>query len=229
MIWFFVLLNFGISWLNAWGCGRTWAETKMVGGWQHFMNWMGAIMSASGFTWCYLVVVGTIANIIPVEMEKGSGLYEPLLSDGNLQAFYALGYLVIILPILGSGLAIMLESWAHFWRRRTFRSGAVAGWNTFANAYNYYQAAQGIPAALEKVGELFKGGGKDSDSKGKGTVIVVALVALAVLGGILTTASIIRATMTRMIRVRREQAAEELGPAPEQPEFGRRWSSSRGR
>ena len=49
-IGFLWILNFGISWWNAYAVGVTWVETKNMGGYQRFMAWMGAIMSASGFT-----------------------------------------------------------------------------------------------------------------------------------------------------------------------------------
>lgn len=52
LIWF---LNVVLSAVNAWGCGKSWTETKHAGGLAHFMNWMGAVMSASGFTWCYTI------------------------------------------------------------------------------------------------------------------------------------------------------------------------------
>lgn len=185
LIWF---LNFAISWFNAWGCGKTWNESKANGGVPHFMNWMGAIMSASGFTWCYMVVVGWLGSTIPLKHDD-HGQLVPLLSQHMLEAFCNLGYLAIILPIIGSGLAITIHSWGVFWRRRTFGDGAIAGYNTFAQVYNMYEAFQGIPRAGRGVLDFFWG---DKDDDRDASAIVVALVLLSIAGGILTTRAIIR-------------------------------------
>ena len=204
MIAFIFALNFVISWFNAWACGTTWDSTKIKGGAAHFMNWMGAIMSASGFTWCYLVIIGLLGSITPaawvMSPEEGEVITGMLLDPASLQAFYQLGYLIIIFPILGSGLAITVQTWRHMARRRaagTAGAGdyAITGWNTFAQVHNMYSAVRNVPSAFEGVGSFFGG----SDSKdGKGTIVIV-LVILAVLGGILTTFSIIQARRRAVI------------------------------
>ncbi len=180
------ILNFFISWANAWGVGKTWNESKHRGGFPHFMNWMGAIMSASGFTWCYLLIVGGLASVIPLEQDDGT--YAPLLGAEALEAFCNLGYLVIIFPIIGSGIAIMIHSWGVFYRRRTFGTGAVAGWNTFANIYNIGSALSHVPKAGKGVFSFFSGDDKNAQT------LVVMLVALAAIGGILTTYLIVTRT-----------------------------------
>ena len=183
-----LFLNFAISWFNAWGCGKTWNETKAAGGIAHFMNWMGAVMSASGFTWCYLLIAGFLGSVIPFEHKNH--VKGPLLTPEMLQPFADLGYLVVILPIIGSGLAIMLHTWGVFWRERNLRNGAAAGWNTFANFSNIYGAARHAPDALSGVSKFFKNDKNDESSK----AIVLVLVIGAALGGILTTRAIIKAT-----------------------------------
>lgn len=174
-IWFF---NLFVSILNAVGCGKSWNETKYMGGFLHFMNWMGAIMAACGFTWCNMVVLAVIGANIP--MEQDDGTTQMLLSGESLQAFCELGYMVIIGPILGSGLAITIHSWKMFWERRTLGNGAVAAWDTFAQVYNTANAVQAVPGMVSHLGSFFKG----DDKKG---VLLIGLVAVAVLGGVLTT------------------------------------------
>ena len=51
LVW---VLNFGISVWNAYAVGKVWVEARHENGWHRFMCWMGAVMSASGFSWCYL-------------------------------------------------------------------------------------------------------------------------------------------------------------------------------
>lgn len=188
MILVFFFLNLLISIANAWGCGRTWDSTKAKGGGAHFMNWMGATMAASGFTWCYLVVIGFIATNIH-HTDKVTKVVKPYLDPVALQAFCDLGYLVIILPILGSGLAITVASWRAVARRRSAGNIAITGWNTFAQVHNMYTAAQAIPGVWERLGGFF--GGKSSSNDGKNK-LVIALVAIAVLGGLLTTYAIVQ-------------------------------------
>jgi len=191
MIWLLLPLNFGISWFNAWGCGKSWYETKAVGGGAHFMNWMGAIMSACGFTWCYLLVFGFMAAQIPITDEE-TGVSAPLLTMEQVGVFFDLGYLIIIFPILGSGVAIMVNSWRYYWQRRSLGSGVVAGWNTYANLSNFYHAVHHVPRAWGNVTSFFGGGSSSSSSGGdKGKAIVAILAVAAVLAGVLTTYTII--------------------------------------
>lgn len=182
-------LNFGISWLNAWSVGKTWAETQAAGGWAHVVNWSAAIMSAAGFTWVYLALLAMIAGALGLEERYVEGMLN-------------LGYLIIILPVLGSGLTLTVHSWARAYRERSLANIGVAGWNTFAQTYNTVNAIRHIPRALEGVGGIFSGGGRSrsrsrSSGKGAGALVLVLLVILALVGGALTTTVIVRSTMKR--------------------------------
>jgi hypothetical protein len=200
LLWF---LNMVISWFNAWGCGKTWAETRANGGMPHFLNWMGAIMSASGFTWCYTVLACVLGGGITHTV---GGRVVPYLSQAQVGAVAGLGYMMVIFPILGSGLAITLHSWGVFWRRRSLGSGAVAGWNTFAQVSNIYNAVQDIPQVWDMLGGFFGFGSKskstDSSSDKNGTVLVIAIAAFALLAGVLTTYTILTSTARATARER---------------------------
>jgi len=188
MLGLLVAWNFAISWLNAWACGKSWPESKQESGWPHFMNWMGAVMSACGFTWCYLVVMTYVGINWDVTNDK-TGLVHPLISPATAALVFKLGYVVIIGPILGSGLAITVQSWAHFWRRRTFSDGGITAYNTFAQINNTYNALTYVP---EFVGDLIEAfAGKSSSKDGKSGALVIFLVVVALLGGILTTYAIL--------------------------------------
>lgn len=198
LVW---VINFGISWLNAWGCGSSWDATKAKGGLAHFMNWMGAIMSASGFTWCYLVVLGCLGAVLPqawlITPEEGQVVTGYMLEGEALKAFCDLGYLVIIFPILGSGLAITTHTWWEIAKGRRARTGdyLVAGWNTAAQVHNTYQALSAIPDAGAGVLDFFWGsGGTAGKSKDRGgaQLLVVALVLAALLAGVGTTYTILQ-------------------------------------
>lgn len=178
-------LNFVISIYNAWSCGLVWASTSKKGGLAHFMTWMGAVMSACGFTWVYTAVLAYVSTVIPVKGEDGE--YHALLTAAQAHQVLELGYLVIIFPVLGSGLALMVRSWRSFARSRSFGDGAVAGWNTYAQFSNMYDAMRLVPDIFGRIGGLLDS--KGGDGKGK---VIIALVVLAVAGGIGTTFAIIR-------------------------------------
>lgn len=191
IIFLLLFLNFAISWFNAWSCGRSWNEAKLAGGFARFMVWMGAIMSACGFTWCYLIVLAVVGNMIPYGQDPVTGEPGLLVPHEAVIASFELGYLVIIFPVLGSGLAITMQSWAGFYRERTFGSGALAGYNTLAQLHNMVEAARAVPTFANHLGKLFSGNG---DGRGKLALAAVVLVVIALIGGILTTASIIMAS-----------------------------------
>jgi hypothetical protein len=183
LIWF---LNFGISWLNAWGCGKTWNETKHSGGVPHFMNWMGATMSACGFSWCYMIVLLAVGSAIPA----GTGPDAHLIPRSVVDVMASLEYLALVGPMLGSGIAITVHAWGVAYRRRSFGSGAVAAYDTWAQIYNIQGAMDYVPEATSKVGDFFE---SDDSDDGK-WLIVIALVAAVLVGGLLTTRAIIRST-----------------------------------
>ena len=198
MIVLFWILNFLISWLNAWGCGKTWNEAKYAGGFPRLIIWSAAIMAACGFTWCYMVIAVALGGTIQVEQDDGS--MAAYLTAEQVQAVADLGYMLIIFPILGSGIVITIHAWGVAYRRRTLGSGAVAAWDTFAMVYNVSSALRNVPDATSRLGEFFFS--SKGDSKGKGQLIVVMLVVLCAVAGIVTTYLIITKTAKSTARSR---------------------------
>ena len=84
LVW---VLNFGISIWNAYAVGKVWVEARHAGGWRRFMCWMGAVMSASGFTWCYLSFLALTAH------------YFGWLTEEEVKVALNLGY-VLLLPFV---------------------------------------------------------------------------------------------------------------------------------
>jgi hypothetical protein len=171
------VLNLVVSIFNAWSCGRAWTETRILGGWPRFMAWMGATMSAVGFTWCYAVV----ACFVGVSSGK--------LTPEQAQLVFELVYLAILFPLIGSGLAITVQSWVRFARERNWRNAGFAIYNTFADGYNLYNAVQHAPGMWDHVSKsLFSKDSKDE----KGSTALVLIGVLVLCAGVLTTALIIR-------------------------------------
>jgi hypothetical protein len=197
LIW---VLNFGISIWNAYACGRAWVEAKYAGGWPRFMCWMGALMSASGFSWCYLIVLALLAYQFD------------WLKPEHVGVALQLGYVVFIPGVLFSGLMITVDSWAQAYRSRRLLDLGVAGYNTYAQIHNTFNAIQDFGSAFSNVVKFFTGShsesSDDDDSDGAALLIVAALVLVALFGGVLTTALI----------VNRVAGNQRLPLPPQQPE-----------
>ena len=173
-IWLIILmwlLNFAISAWNAYAVGRAWAETKVAGGWPRFMAWMGAVMSASGFSWCYLILLVLVAH--------AGGWLDAEATNVAI----SLGYILLIPGILFSGLMITLDSW-----RRAFRNGGilnygVAAYNTYAQVHNTMSAINSFGGAARTVFDFFGSGDRDrrssSDDDAKGWVMILVVIIVA--------------------------------------------------
>jgi hypothetical protein len=193
MILLLFILNFAISWFNAWGVGKSWLESKAEGGFTHFVTWCAVVMSACGFTWCYLFVLAFLAGSIPYDGH-------PLLAPKYVQGMLELGYLVIILPIIGSGIGLSINSWQNFRRERSLTNGAVAGYNTFAQIYNTVEAIEALPSIFSDLSDLFK---SDDDDNSLG--VMVMLVVVAIVAGFVTTLAIVKSSARAKVYNVREQ------------------------
>jgi len=209
-----VLVNFAISALNAWSVGKVWPERRDAPWSAKLVIWAAAAMSACGFTWCYLLVLAAVVSglrhatfLAHVKQLK----FVTELPPTFLPAMLNLGYLIIIIPILGSGLVLMVQSWAVAYRKRTFGSVGVAGWNTFANVYNYYEAVQAVPQAIQSVIGFFSSDDDEDNS------LLVMLVVGALCLGIFTTAMVVRWSARNHVNEmeqRRDRVAAQAGVAP---------------
>lgn len=173
-------LNFGISFWNAYASGAYLTESKVIGGWTRFITWCGLVMSACGFTWVYLSIL-TMVSVAAQWLTPEWGV-----------VMFKLGYLIIILPILGSGFGIWAHSIAHAYRRRSFGSVAIAGWNTYAQFRNTWEAASHAPSFMRDVMDAFVSKDRRSSKDGAAAMLAVLLVILAVAGGAMTTGAIAR-------------------------------------
>lgn len=191
-----LIFNIAISLWNAYATGKAWAEARYAGGWPRFMTWMGAIMAASGLSWCILIL------LIFLFMAGGQ------LTPDWAQAGLDLGYVLIVPGILFSGLMITIDSWARAFRTRGILNYGVAGYNSLAQIYNTYHAVRGMGPAFAKVMEVFFGKGKKD-----GRVLVLILVVLALGSGILITAAIIHHVAAHELLPTFEEAQRQLQPA----------------
>lgn len=175
-VWF---LNLGISFWNAYAVGNAWVESRHAGGWRRFIAWMGAAMADIGFTWCSLILFGLIANQVG------------WLNDYSFEILLNLGYVMIIPVLLFAGYAIMLDSWQRAYRQRSLTNMGFAGWNTFANIHNTYNAVNGFGDAFGKVIDGFFGGSKSKNKDSAQAMLILFLLVLAIGLGTMVTYAII--------------------------------------
>lgn len=189
---FLILLlgvNFAISWSNAKAVGRYWSESKQVGGSFRAGIICGYIQAIFGFTMVYSYVLMLIA---PVLM-RAKGVDEGFIADfeiltGNLT------YLLVAIPIIGSGFRIWFTSLKSAWEQRSLRTIATAGWNSYAQIHNTISFARNAPSALKSISSFFGGSKKRSSNKNDGAIIMFAIlvVVVALLGGYFTANAIMR-------------------------------------
>lgn len=201
-----LVLNFGISWWNCYSCGRAWVEAKAVGGMMHVMVWCGAIQAAIGFSSVFLFPLIFAAHAI----------FPEYFTDLYVKGAVNLWYLTIIVPILGTGIIITVESWIAAYRDRSLLNMGVAGWNTFAQVHNTVSAINNMGSAFSAVGDAFGSLFDVSDDDAKdtlakiGLVIMIVVVILALFAGTMLTVVLIKryaGTMPMPARTRMSAAA----------------------
>ena len=185
------VMNIAISWLNAGVCGRSWEESKACGGIIRLVVWCTAIQSAIGFS----------SALIPPLLYLAHENLPRYFTDIYFQGAIGLWYMTIVFPMIGTGLAITVESWVAVYRDASLLRLNYAAWNTFAQIHNTARAVESMGGAFSAVSDAFGSAfnlGNDSSEDGSATIaiagltIMLVVVSCALLGGCLITAAIIR-------------------------------------
>lgn len=191
--------NFAVSWWNARVAGQIWQETKALGGWLRAVAWAAAVQSACGFTSVFAIILLAGVHLVVPHTVTLHGL----------EAGVDLMYVMIILPLLGSGMIITMESWIRAYRERDFASMGIAGYNTFAMTYDTINAASNMGSAFSAIGDFFS----DDDEKPDGKLLIILLVLLALAAGIFLTHHIMVKAMGTL-KVPAGPPGARMPPAP---------------
>lgn len=176
-----LILNFAISWWNAYVAGSSWVESRMVGGGVRLMVWCAAIQSAVGFS---MVIVFALTGILSAIGQ---------LPAGTAKLVIELWYVAIIVPALGSGLAITLHGWVAWYRDRSLLQLGVNVWNTYAMIHNAMGAIENLGDALGDIGDAVSSAFDNNDDPKLGLLLLAVLVVgVSLLGGVLLTALLIK-------------------------------------
>lgn len=172
----FFVINLVISYFNAYYVGKNWIDAKYIGGWQYILLWCAGIMSACGFTSCYSFIIFPILHSFNI------------ISDATYILSFKIEYLMIIFPILGSGIMIWLNSIIVAFKERTFGSIGTAAWNSYAMFHNSSSAITTIPNFINDILD------DSSDSEGGNSIGIFAFLLCLIVAslGIFTTIFIIR-------------------------------------
>lgn len=164
IVW--LVITVAVSYYNASIVGRWWSESKEIGGGVRFLIWCGAIMAVSGFFMVYLLLLTLGMYYTGAFVTLGSLLgvaVTPATVDLLMETVFDLAFLIVILPVLGSGFAIWAHSMVVAWYRRDVKSIGIALWNTFAQTRNTVTAVRHIPKTTRRVSkntrDLAKAGG----------------------------------------------------------------------
>lgn len=164
-----------------------------------FSLWAGAIMAVCGFFALYIFPVTWLMQSLHIFEVYGSLLgYQDLSATavaGMVDSIYNVAYLVMIVPILGSGFVIWINSLIVAYRRRTLGSIAVAGWNSFAQISNTVNAVKFVPSAFKGLGKAFSG--KKGGQALAYLLIILLPIVLSLGAAIATTAAIMHAADER--------------------------------
>lgn len=200
MIFAILLLNTVVWYVNSTNVGRFWSERHQLPGWTQFMLWCGAIMAVCGLT-SVLVTVITLAMYDLHAFEfLAMQLFEVELTprdvEGLVMSVFNAAYLGIVFPVIGSGLAITINSWIVAAARRDAVSIGIGIYNTGAQIHNMVSAARHVPEAFEGLGNWFKDLEIDSDNaKGYALLTLFLLPLIVSLGlAILLTVLVMRAS-----------------------------------
>ncbi len=177
LTFFLLALNVGISWWNCRVCGLGWEPARREGGLPLVLCWCGVVQSAVGFSMPFLLAESLL--VAHYGYPKAA------------HAMTQLWYVAVIMPVLGTGIVITLNSCVEAYRRRDLASVGAAVYNVGAMASNTYDAATHLGPAFSELGDFFS---SDDDDEG-GPVILLAVivgVVIALGAGCLVTYALVR-------------------------------------
>jgi hypothetical protein len=149
-------------------------------------------MSAIGFSSLFMFAsLATLSLFLPTESLP---TFTKLTSS--------LWYVLVLVPLLGSGMVITMHSWLAWYREKTVLNSLIAGYNTYAQVKNSWGAVNLLGDALEAVSKpfeaLWSGTSGDDDSGSvvvriSGTIVALAMIVVAssLFAGVVTTMNII--------------------------------------
>ena len=187
MAFIFLILNFGISWMNARGAGRIWSESKELGGMLRVHAIVGYGMAIAGFTMVYgSILIMLLPYILPMIIHD----IDPETLFAVQQLSNDLLYILIVTFVVPTGFFVWFTNFVSFWRRRSLAEGLRLAWNTYAQIRNTVSVARHAPDVLRRITNAFFGGRRRNSGKGAIILMAIFVIILAAIGGWLTASAI---------------------------------------
>lgn len=183
---FFILLTGVLSAWNAYAAGAYLTESKTIGGTTSALIWFGLVASGCGFTWIIFSILGLVA--------VANGNIPPTWSAYLIKA----GFVVIVLPALGSLLAIRAENLIRNYRKTVLGNTTVAAWNNHSSSYSTWETSSHKLGIVSDIIDSFFSSSRrsryssSSNNDSGGSIIFVLVFLLALFGGIALTTFIAR-------------------------------------
>lgn len=186
-----MFLNVGISTWNCYAIGMCWKDVMALGsGFEKLLVWSAVIQSTVGFSLPVLLLLTKIA------FWSMTFAQEPMFSAEEseiiMKGIFSFWWLLVIFPVLGSGLAIWAHSVREAYLRRDFKSIAIAGWNTFAEVTNAISAFRNMGGALGDVSEFFSLVKEADGVKGKVIAFFFVLVIISLVAGYMIAIGLVK-------------------------------------
>jgi len=175
MLILILILNFAVSWWNCYAAGGMWAESKALGGFPRVLAWSAVIQAGIGFSSVFGFAFGYVVYL--------AGYMPPKVATGAV----SLWYLLVIVPAVGTGLAITVHSWIIAFRERSLLNMGTAAYNTVVQLHNMYGMIDGIGKAFSGIGELVE----DADRDSMPLILAVLLVGFALGSGAYLTYALV--------------------------------------
>lgn len=163
------LVNPVIAFLNAKNVGYNWISIGNTTTWEKCVLVSGLVQSVIGYT---IPVFGILLGI---------GYISHLLTNNQLFLSVDLMWISIIVPIVGTGIVITIQSVKDAIQDRSFGNIAIAVWNvgsTIENLFDLFSNFGGI------IGDINK---RSDDENGSGLLIVISIVMIALCSGMVLT------------------------------------------
>lgn len=183
-----LIVNFGISWFNAWSVGRYWSESKHMGTWIRVQVVSGYVLSIIGFTWVYLFLLAALMSVLGPHIKGIQELNYQVLVEFMMN----LGYIILVPILIVSGMSATIQSWINFWKNKNLSNGAVMAWNTYAQINNTVRFARTAPSALKSILNIAFGGKGKKKSDTQIIILGIVLLIFALAGGYFTASAILK-------------------------------------
>lgn len=152
-----------IAYFNAYTVGKYWKDIQYSSVWQKTISISALIQSVAGFS---MPILGILLFI---------GFITKFLTKTQIDLGIDLLWISIIVPVVGSGILITIDSIKQAIKERSFTSGAVAAWNLGTTIENIFNMVSNFGSVITDIKN------KSDEEDDASNLIIVGMVGLALL------------------------------------------------